>query len=37
MSEPLLDKARVGIKLGSYGTAPATALSDLTLHPRVQD
>lgn len=33
----LLDPARVEIKLGGYGVAPATALEDITLHPRVQD
>ena len=33
----LLDKSRIEIKLGDYGTAPATALADVSLHPRVQD
>jgi hypothetical protein len=33
----LIDKARIEIKLGDYGVGPATALSDPTLHPRVQD
>ncbi|MEQ8789700.1 MAG: hypothetical protein RIC55_25625 [Pirellulaceae bacterium] len=33
----LLDKGRVEIKLGEYGTAPATALSDGSLLPRVQE
>lgn len=33
----LLDKSRVELKLGDYGTAPATALSDPTLLPKVQE
>jgi len=33
----LLDKARVEIKLGDYGTAPATALADAALLPRTQE
>lgn len=33
----ILDKARVEILMGSYGTAPATALSDVTLLPKVQE
>ncbi len=33
----LIDKARIEIKWGSYGTAPSTALSDPGLLPRVQD
>ena len=33
----LLDKARVEIKLGDYGVAPATALADGGLLPRVQE
>lgn len=32
----LLDSSRLTLKLGSYGTAPATALSDPLLLPRVQ-
>jgi hypothetical protein len=31
-----LDKSRLEIKLGAYSTAPATALTDPTLLPRVQ-
>ena len=34
---PLLDRARVEIKLGNYGVAPATALTDAGLLPRVQE
>lgn len=33
---PLLDKSRLEIKLGSYATAPSTALTDTLLLPRVQ-
>ena len=33
----LLDKSRVEIKLGSYGTAPSTALYDPAILPQVQD
>ena len=33
----LYDPARAEIKLGDYAVAPATALSDVALHPRVQD
>ena len=33
----LLDRARIEIKWGEYGTAPATALSDPAILPRVQD
>jgi hypothetical protein len=33
----LLEKARVEIKRGAYGVAPATALADPTLLPRVQE
>jgi hypothetical protein len=33
----LLDQARVEIKLGDYGVAPATALADASLLPRVQE
>lgn len=33
----LLDDSLAEIKLGSYLTAPATALTDVSLHPRVQD
>ncbi len=33
---PLLDKSRLEIKLGSYATAPGTALTDTLLLPRVQ-
>ncbi|WP_254511035.1 ATP-dependent DNA ligase [Anatilimnocola floriformis] len=33
----LLDKSRVEIKLGDYGVAPATALSDSGLLPKVQE
>jgi len=36
-SSGLLDKSRIEIKLGDYGVGPATALSDPSLHPRVQD
>ena len=32
----LLDSSRLTLKLGAYGTAPATALSDPLLLPRVQ-
>ena len=35
--QPLLDPARIEIKWGPYGTAPATALSDPGILPRVQD
>jgi hypothetical protein len=35
--DKLIDPARVEIKLERYGTAPATALVDITLHSRVQD
>jgi hypothetical protein len=34
---PLLDRSRVEIKLGDYGVAPATAISDTTILPRVQE
>lgn len=37
MSASLLDRARVEIRLGAFGIAPATALSDPGLHPRVQE
>jgi hypothetical protein len=33
----LLDKSRLDIKLGEYGTAPATAIADPTLLPKVQE
>ena len=33
----LLDRSRVEIKLAAYGTAPATALSDPGLLPKVQE
>ena len=33
----LLDKSRLDIKLGEYGTAPATALADPMLLPKVQE
>ena len=33
----LLDKGSIEIKLGPYGVATATALSDPSIHPRVQD
>ncbi|MEM1070937.1 MAG: hypothetical protein AAGI63_18670, partial [Planctomycetota bacterium] len=33
----LLDLSRVEIKLGKYGVAPATALSDVRLLPKVQE
>ncbi len=33
----LLERARIEIKLGAYGVAPATALSDPSLLPRVQE
>ncbi len=33
----LLDRSRIEIKWGSYGTAPATALDDPAILPRVQD
>lgn len=33
----LLDRSRLEIKLGDYGTASATALADPTLLPRVQE
>ena len=33
----LLDRSRVEIKLAGYGTAPATALSDPGLLPKVQE
>jgi len=33
----LLDKSRVEIKLGDYGVAPATALADPSVLPRVQE
>lgn len=33
----LLDAARVEIKLGEYGVAPATALADVTWHLKTQD
>ena len=34
---PLVDPGRIEIKLDRYGVAPATALSDGTILPRVQD
>ncbi|MBS0202982.1 MAG: ATP-dependent DNA ligase [Planctomycetes bacterium] len=34
---PVLDKSRVEILLGQYGTAPATALADSSLLPKVQE
>jgi hypothetical protein len=37
ITDALLDKSRLEIKLGPYSVAPATALSDYTLLPRVQD
>ncbi len=37
MSTILLDKSRVEILLGDYGTAPATALTDTGLLPKVQE
>lgn len=37
MTSGLLDKGRVELKLGEYGVAPATALADPTLLPRVQE
>lgn len=33
----LIDKSRIDIKLGDFGSAPATALADYSLLPRVQD
>jgi hypothetical protein len=33
----LIDRGRLEIKLNGYGTAPASALADPSLHPRVQD
>ena len=33
----MIDKGRLEIKLGAYGTAPATALPDPALLPRVQE
>src|SRR5262245_58866566 len=33
----LIDKARIEIKLGDYGVAPATSLSDPSILPRVQE
>ncbi len=36
-SNGFLDKSRVEIKLGDYGVAPATALDDPGVLPRVQD
>jgi hypothetical protein len=33
----LLDRSRIEIKLGDYGVAPATAVSDPSILPRVQD
>ncbi|MFZ4764978.1 MAG: hypothetical protein ACOYMN_08485, partial [Roseimicrobium sp.] len=33
---PLLDKTQLEVKLGTYATAPGTALSDTLLLPRVQ-
>jgi hypothetical protein len=33
----LVDRGRLDIKLNGYGTAPAAALADPALHPRVQD
>ena len=35
--EHLLDKSRVEIKLAGFGVAPATALRDPGLLPRVQE
>jgi hypothetical protein len=37
VSAALIDRGRLDIKLGNYGTAPAAALADPSLHPRVQD
>ncbi len=37
MSAAVLDKSRVEILLGHYGTASATALTDNTLLPKVQE
>jgi hypothetical protein len=37
MSAAVLDKSRVEILLGDYGTAPATALADTVLLPKVQE
>jgi len=37
MNDTLLDRARVEIKLNQYGTAPATALLDASILPRVQE
>jgi hypothetical protein len=36
-ANPLLDQARIEIKLGAYGVAPASALADAALYPQVQD
>ena len=33
----LIDRGRLDIKLNGYGTAPAAALADPGIHPRVQD
>jgi hypothetical protein len=33
----LIDRGRLDIKLGDYGTAPAAALADPSIHPRVQE
>ena len=35
--EPLLDPSRVAFKLAGYGTAPVAAISDPSIHPRVQE
>ena len=37
MSQGLIDKGRVELKLADYRVAPASALADPSLHPRVQD
>ena len=37
MSNVVLDKARVEILMGHYGTAPASALADQGVLPRVQE
>ena len=36
-AQSLIDRARVEIKLADYGVAPASALGDPSIHPRVQD
>ena len=37
MGEPLIEKTLIGIKLGAYGVATATAVKDLTILPQVQN